>query len=139
MKKVIALAVLLQVFSPALFAGEPVWERLPAAGLDLGAVLVVQDKSGTIYVGNNKGLYKSRDKGKTFSLVLSLPSSSKGVKALCLGATPQHIYAATSKGLYFGTDTGKNWKKIFRHCHQNIVQKMTGGMNFHVFIAPVPI
>lgn len=82
--------------------------------LTLRCLAIDPNNPNTIYVGGERGIYKTTDGGKYFKCVLILSSSEKVNFITINPKNSQIILAATKNGLYESKNSGKNWQKIFR-------------------------
>ncbi|RPH55953.1 MAG: hypothetical protein EHM89_16265, partial [Acidobacteria bacterium] len=84
------------------------WEDLGLDSAEVGIIncVGIYPKSpSTIFVGSWKGIFRSTDAGKTWSLSDTCPN---GVYSII--AKSRRILAATSSGLYMSRDSGETWQ-----------------------------
>ena len=86
------------------------WERLGLEGLHISSLQLHPKRAGLIVVSTDKGLFISRDDGRTWTCAL------KGVHARDVAldpADPNTIYVITRRrGVFKSTDGGKTWRAI---------------------------
>ncbi len=76
----------------------------------IDAIVINEQDPNIIYLGS-KSIYKSKDKGKSWNCVFSLPSMAT---VNFLLADKNSIYAASESGLFKSDDNGKKWHRIFK-------------------------
>ncbi len=106
----------LETSYPALYKstdGGETWAEIPDSyGLG-GGELFVNQQNGWLYVSvphdlREKGVYRSKDGGKTFEHILKVNSLG-----MCITHTaPENIYVTTSEGMYVSHDCGDTWDCI---------------------------
>jgi len=81
----------------------------PLASLNVGpisALVVDPTTATTVFAGTDRGIFRSRDGGKTWRIVADLEQ----VNDLAIDpAAPFRLYAATGKGAFRSTDGGATW------------------------------
>lgn len=60
--------------------------------------------------GGGNDLYISQDEGKTWSIIMSIPSQIISIAADPIDSNG--VYIGTRSGLFYSSDQGNNWKKI---------------------------
>jgi len=96
---------------PAIYQstdGGKSWKELKNTQDIAGGEIVVNSKNGNVAVCNQKGLWVSADKGKTFKQTSTLAINS----IINIRTKPNNIYALTNDGLYISTDFGTNFAKV---------------------------
>ncbi len=93
------------------------WQKL-GIGMNVresNCIVVHPQDHNLLFVGTDKVLYRSTNKGLSFQPVLQLHSSSRGINYIYIAETPAAfpIYAATGGGLFQSHDNGDTWEKIF--------------------------
>jgi len=119
MKKIlliISVAVLLVLFLKVfVFAFEATWQDISGANLNLKALLVNPDNPRLIYIGSDKGVFKSEDAGASWRNVLSIRGKNKVMNFISSGPLAgDSLYAASGNGLFYSPNQGKNWYRIFK-------------------------
>ena len=119
MKKIlliISVAVLLVLFLKVfVFAFEATWQDISGANLNLKALLVNPDNPRLIYIGSDKGVFKSEDAGASWRNVLSIRGKNKAINFISSGPLAgDSLYAASGNGLFYSPNQGKNWYRIFK-------------------------
>lgn len=116
-KYVVVLAVagvLVLGFLVAIFALEGVWEDIGRPNRDVNTVLVGPD-SRLIYIGSEKGIFKSEDAGQSWRNILSIRGTNRKVNFLLFALGDNNsLYAATGNGLYYSRNRGEDWNRIFK-------------------------
>jgi len=96
-------------------AQELSWENISREVLGVRVALVESDQGKVIYLGAEKGLYKSSDAGEEYRSVLIPRGQNRRVNFLLFEALERgRIYAATGGGLYQSSNQGRSWKRIFK-------------------------
>lgn len=97
------------------WAEEASWKELSKGVTEAQAVLLHPDNPQVIYLGSQKGLWRTEDGGNNWRQLVSLKVQAKGVNFLILDPVDQNrLYAATGCGLFYTPDRGDSWKRIFR-------------------------
>ena len=115
MKISLLICIFSLFFLPFAFASEA-WQPINVGinELMLRCIAIDPSNPNTIYVGTEKGIYKSVNGGRYFRSSLVLSSNEK-VNFLAINPTNSKIVlAATQNGLLETKNNGKNWQKIFR-------------------------
>jgi len=115
MKKSIMLFILVVLTSSVVFAQELSWENVSREILGVRVALLEPDQGRVIYLGAEKGVYKSSDAGGEYRPVLIPRGQNRRVNSLLFEAFEKgRIYAATGNGLYRSCNQGRSWKRIFK-------------------------
>jgi photosystem II stability/assembly factor-like uncharacterized protein len=109
---------MIALFSTRSCAGLDIrWQRSDQGidELDIKSVCIIEEKPGIVFVGGEKGLYKSIDLGENWERVLLLSSAERRVNCISYNKkNPDIIYAGLSDGLYISLDSGRAWERVFR-------------------------
>ena len=93
-----------------------VWDR-KGQGIyesDVQTVLIDPRDDHHLYAGTSKGLYESRDGGKSYRMILRVSGEEKGINDIYISHDhPGNVYAATDAGLYESPDAGKTWGRTY--------------------------
>jgi len=115
MKKAIAILAGLVILTGESWAAEPRWEEVSRGTLNASAVLINQDTPGVIYLGTDKGVFKTQDGGKNWRNIFTLRGGNRALNYLTFASLDKKaIYAATGAGLYVSPDEGQRWNRIFK-------------------------
>lgn len=88
------------------------WECISKEIMEIYAVLVSRDNPKIIYIGNNRGVFKTIDAGDSWQLSLSLRGTGQKINLLTEDGRGV-VYAASTQGLFLTQDRGRSWKRIF--------------------------
>ncbi|MFH1577975.1 MAG: hypothetical protein ABIC18_02770 [Candidatus Omnitrophota bacterium] len=89
-----------------------VWENVSGEIMQVNAFLLDRQDSDIIFLGTNRGVFKTQDGGGTWQAVLS--GINKKVNSLYIDKiSPDSIYALCVSGLFFSSNQGNTWQKIF--------------------------
>jgi hypothetical protein len=112
MKKVLLVLVAIVLLWGGSLAWAGTWQNISRENTFIQAVL---SNVEMIYLGSDKGVFKSQDQGQSWRNLLCLRGDSRQVNFLAADSqNKNHLYAATASGLYFTADAGRNWKRIFQ-------------------------
>ena len=101
--------------SAGLSQGEDAWENIGRELLNAKSVAVDPDNPKTIYLGTDKGLFRSQDFGKSWRNLFVSKASRLGVNLLVFDSQDKDIlYAATTAGLFRSANKGLRWDRIFK-------------------------
>jgi ligand-binding sensor domain-containing protein len=91
------------------------WESIGREMRNAKAVIIDPDDAKIIYLGTDRGLFKSQDSGKSWRNLFLSKAKSIGVNFILFDfANKDIIYAATDSGLFYSTNKGQKWDKIFK-------------------------
>lgn len=90
--------------------GGMTWKTVNTSSYTGGAQVAVDPQSGTVYLAGKEGTFRSTDRGKTFTKVLSAYS----VSVATVMTKPNAVWVGTQEGLYASTDGGKTFARIDR-------------------------
>lgn len=103
------------VMGRRVYADELIWKESAQSAGKIKAVLLNNRDAATIFIGTDKGVWKSSDGGRNWSLRLKLPGLNTAVHYLLHDLAGQDIiYAATDSGLYATLDKGGRWVRLFK-------------------------
>lgn len=113
--KTLLIILFTLIFANVLWADET-WQpaNVGINELNLHCIAFDQKNPKIIYLGGEKGIYKTIDGGKYFKSVLIL---SNNEKVNFIGINPKNsqiILAASQNGLWETKNSGGTWQKIFR-------------------------
>jgi len=119
MKKILlilsAAAFLVLFLKILVFAFEVTWQDISGANLNLKSLLVNPDNARLIYIGSDKGVFKSEDAGESWRNVLSIRGKNKQINFISAGpSSGDSLYAASGNGLFYSPNQGRNWDRIFK-------------------------
>ena len=78
-------------------------------------VLVDPDDAGVIYAATDFFLYVSRDEGKSWKEIFTLPGKENTINFVAItGGLQRTIYVASANGVYLSFDDAYNWKHIYK-------------------------
>lgn len=91
------------------------WDNISREMRNARSVLIDPDDTKVIYLGTDKGLFKTQDAGESWrNLFLSKP---KNISINFLFLSPDNknfLYAATESGLFYSEDKGGKWNRVFK-------------------------
>lgn len=109
------LSCLTLLFKINVFAQDIVWQEISRGNTNLKTVLVDSQNPHIIYIGSNKGIFKTEDSGLNWRNILSIRGQNKTVNFLSFDPKNKNfLYAATGNGLYFSSNQGSHWKRVFQ-------------------------
>ncbi len=114
-KKILFMGLLVLVSSFYSFAFEADWEDISGGNTNVKAVLVNPDNPRMIYLGSEKGVFRSTDNLDSWENSLLTRGQNKRINFLLF--QPQNknsLYAASGAGLFYSSNGGENWKRIFK-------------------------
>lgn len=101
--------------SSGLSRGEDAWENIAGELLNGKSVAVDADNPKVIYLGTDKGLFRSQDSGKSWRNLFVSKARKLGVNLLVFDSQDKDIlYAATTAGLFRSVNKGLRWDRIFK-------------------------
>ncbi len=78
-------------------------------------VLVNPDNPSIIYIGSNKGVFKTEDGGVNWRNILFVKGQSHSINFLLFDPQDKNsLYVATGNGLFYSSNQGKSWNRIFQ-------------------------
>lgn len=104
-------------WSSSSAGSDQIWERLSDGITDanLRSIAVDPGNPSILFVGSQKNIYRTRDQGKHWEVVFTLPGTFKAVNFFAFDpADSKKIYAATQNGLFKTVDGGDGWRVAFR-------------------------
>ena len=110
-KMYLAIAFVLLICSQAYAGG---WQRLEISAnvSQTRAIAIAPDNPDIIYIGSQKGLYQSIDKGKNWKLLA--PGFVSKINYIYIDKqNSKTVYAGSRDGLFRSQDAGNSWEKIF--------------------------
>ncbi len=76
-------------------------------------IVVDRRAPGIVYAGGSRGLFASRNKGRTWSKLLPLREAFSGVNAIALDPVHANVlYVGTTRGLVKSDDGGQTWSAL---------------------------
>lgn len=90
------------------------WESIFALPSGENEIRCLAGKGKTLYVGTNRGLFRSIDYGKTWSSIFrTIIPDKNNIQCIALSMySQQKIVIGTRKGVFLSDDGGDNWKDI---------------------------
>ncbi len=99
-----------ELLQPALFRsddGGETWNKVCSDNAIYNGQIYVNPENGWVYVATNEHTVRSKDGGKTFSVILNSPSYG-----LCvINNKPNHLYVSAKDGFYISSDNGDSFLK----------------------------
>ncbi len=115
MRKVIMILSGISLLFGKLWALEPQWQEISRGEVKVKAVLVGYDNSRVIYMGTDRGIFKTEDGGAAWRSIFSLRGDKHAINYLTFDTQDTKvIYAGTENGLFFSTDEGQRWSRLFK-------------------------
>jgi photosystem II stability/assembly factor-like uncharacterized protein len=109
--------LLLSISGNDFVESEVVWSRF-SNGIkqkQINCILVDSKDPEKIFIGTEKAVYLSMDRGRYYRKILNISGKNSCVNLLVQdNSIPAVIYAATANGLYRSNDYGKHWRNIFK-------------------------
>jgi photosystem II stability/assembly factor-like uncharacterized protein len=93
------------------------WEDMSRgiADTDLRSLAISPEKPEIVYAASKKSMYKSADRGKAWSEILSFRGTGNLIHVIAIHPVmPDRLYAGTAEGLYESADAGESWTRTFR-------------------------
>jgi len=91
------------------------WVGVSKENRNAKVVVIDQDDAKVIYLGTDKGLFKSVDSGETWRNLFLSKAKSISVNFLLFDSANKNIiYAATNSGLFFSINKGLKWDRVFK-------------------------
>mgnify|MGYP001562552035 CR=1 FL=1 len=110
----VSLFGLLFMVGSLSWAGEG-WQDIGKEILNAKALFIDPINSRIIYLGTDRGIFKSEDAGDNWRSIFVSKGDKKNVNLLVGDSKDRNIiYAATGSGLFYSANKGVNWKRIFR-------------------------
>jgi hypothetical protein len=111
----VAITGLVLTGKSGIYAQDLVWEEISRGEVGVSAVVADPDQPNIIYMGSDKGVFKTEDSGLTWHKVLSLAGEGRKINFLLFNPENTNcLYAATANGLFYSANQGQDWKRIFR-------------------------
>ncbi len=109
------------IFLGLLFAcrnsfADEVWQDI-TGNLDanLYVVAVSPHNENTVYIGSDKAVFKSEDKGKNWQYLYTVKGETQRINFIFFDPKDKNrVYVATGNGLFKTSDNGKTFQRIFR-------------------------
>ncbi|MFA5176800.1 MAG: hypothetical protein WC440_01460 [Candidatus Omnitrophota bacterium] len=115
MKRAIAVLVGIGFVFGRCWAFEPDWQEISRGAVNVRAVLIGEKDKRVVYIGTDRGVFKTNDGGNTWRSILSLGGANRAINYLTFDTVnKQAIYAATGNGLFFSANSGERWSRIFK-------------------------
>ena len=91
------------------------WQNISKEMLDVKVLHMNPVNSKIIYVGTDRGIFKSEDAGNNWRNLFLTKGDKKTISLLVADPSDSNaMYAATGSGLFYSANSGLNWKRIFR-------------------------
>jgi len=102
-------------FLNSSFADE-VWRNVSGnLDNDLYSISISPYDENVIYVGSDKAVFKSEDKGKTWQYLYTIRGENQKINFILFDPKDKEtVYLATSNGLFKTKDKGKSFQRIFQ-------------------------
>ncbi|MFA5346349.1 MAG: hypothetical protein WC315_08780 [Candidatus Omnitrophota bacterium] len=115
MKRVVMIVAGIVFLSGECRALEPVWKEVSRGIVNVRTVLVKSENPKVIYIGTDRGVYKTQDGGNSWRNVFSIRGDNHNINYLAASAFDKSaIYAATGGGLFISVNGGQRWSRLFR-------------------------
>ncbi|MDD4979643.1 MAG: hypothetical protein PHC54_00025 [Candidatus Omnitrophica bacterium] len=119
MKKYIVILAAAGLFILGLrtrsLADEFIWQNISREILDLRCVLIDSKNPRIIYIGSDKGIFKTEDAGESWRNIFLAKGQNKAVNFLLFDhQNRNYLYAATGNGLFYSHNQGQGWRRIFQ-------------------------
>ncbi|MDD2927836.1 MAG: hypothetical protein PHE30_03190 [Candidatus Omnitrophica bacterium] len=115
MKRAIAILAGVGFVFGSCWASEPAWQEISRGVLNVKTALFQPGNPEIIYIGTDKGIFKTEDAGDSWRKVLSIRGDKHNINYLAPGVFDKKtVYAATGGGLFFSTNEGQSWNRVFR-------------------------
>jgi len=94
---------------------EPAWQEVSRGIVNVKTVLIESGNSKVIYIGTDRGIYKTEDGGNAWRNIFSIRGDNRNINYLAASAFDKNaIYAATGGGLFISVNGGQRWNRLFR-------------------------
>ena len=110
---VILIAAAVLISWSKVVSAEVSWQEVSRGVVNVNTVLTTKEER-VIFIGTDKGVYKSEDAGGDWRSVLSIRGDNKRINLLISDPNQKSLYAATGDGLFLSNNLGSNWKRVFR-------------------------
>ena len=91
------------------------WDNISKEMRNARVVLIDPDDTNLIYLGTDKGLFKSYDAGESWKNLFLTKVKNISVNYIFLKPEDKNIfYVATEEGLFYSEDKGARWSRIFK-------------------------
>lgn len=102
--------------SVGLVYSDEVWENFTKnLDHDLYAIALSPFDDRIIYVGSDKAVFKTEDKGNSWQYLYTVKGENQKINFILFDSEDKNtVYLATSNGFFITKDNGKTFKKIFR-------------------------
>jgi hypothetical protein len=115
MKRIVVIAVVAIILGGNCWAEEPKWQEISRGEVNVKSAVVDPDDPKVIYMGTDKGIFKTIDAGGTWRNILLLRGDNRLVNQLVFDPQDKKVlYAATGVGLYYSANEGLRWTRIFK-------------------------
>ncbi len=97
--------------APALFRsddGGETWKQVCSDNAIYNGQIYVNPENGWVYVATDEHTVRSKDGGKTFSVILESPSYGLSV----INNKPNNLYVSAKDGFYVSTNNGDSFEKV---------------------------
>ncbi len=89
------------------------WKPLALQGCYVYKLVLDPNNPTFLYAVTDRGVYKSRDRGKNWSSIQMNLDQNTSVTNLAIDPrNPNTFYASTTDGIYKSTDNGQSWKAV---------------------------
>jgi len=115
MKKILVVLVGFGFLAGKGWALEPKWQEISRGEVNARVVLTHPVNPKVIYMGTDKGIFKTEDGGMVWRSVFSLRGDSQAINYLAADSQDKKaIYAATGAGLFISANEGERWSRLFK-------------------------
>lgn len=114
--RVSVFCVFLIIFNLSYCFSDEIWKDITGnLDTDLYSIAINSQNDNVIYVGSDKAIFKTEDKGKNWSYICTVKGENQKVNFIFLDPSIQGaVYFATANGLFKSVDGGKTIEKIFK-------------------------
>lgn len=113
------------------------WVRMPVniRGEKLSCISAMPREPEMVFIGTDKGLYRSRDGGFAWQTVF-ICTDEKGINDIFTNGS-KTLYISTKNGLYRSDDCGNNWRRVLKgnFSGQGDIQSiLVGKRDQHIYV-----
>lgn len=135
-KSIITATSILLILSKIVIAQDLSWECISKEMVNVNSVLVSYNNPRVIYLGTEKGIFKTTDAGDSWQLSLLVKGTNSRVNFMLIDEQGI-VYAATGNGLFLSQNQGKRWRRVFkgRDAQENDCRSLVALPNGQFYLA----